>query len=242
VQALVRPHRNIDGAAALAASLAGNGAQEHRGREVREELAAAAAPTASVSRRRHHRLLLLVRAARALGLTFHERARCDVLAALDRVGRCPSLLLGAGVLREQVLGHPDVRVVEQRRRRALDLDAHGGDSGRDAVELVARIKLHDLDSVERLGVILFASAPERARDRELIADELGELGHLDLDERLGAERRRDALLYDCATGRLVGVLARRHRAVAQMVLVVALVERVVADGAAEDAADWAPAG
>jgi len=242
VQALVRPHRNIDGAAALAASLAGNGAQEHRGREVREELAAAAAPTASVSRRRHHRLLLLVRAARALGLTFHERARCDVLAALDRVGRCPSLLLGADVLREQVLGHPDVRVVEQRRRRALDLDAHGGDSSRDAVELVARIKLHDLDSVERLGVLLFASVPERARDRELIADELGELGHLDLDERLGAERRRDALLYDCATGRLVGVLARRHRAVAQMVLVVALVERVVADGAAEDAADWAPAG
>ena len=107
---------------------------------------------------------------------------------------------------------------------------------------MTRIKLHDLDSVERLGVLLVASVPERARDRELIADELGELGHLDLDERLGAERRRDALLYDCATGRLVGVLARRHRAVAQMVLVVVLVERVVADGAAEDAADWAPAG
>ena len=58
----------------------------------------------------------------------------------------------------------------------------------------------------------------------------------------GAERRRDALLYDCATERLVGMLERRHRAVVQMVLVVVLVERAVADGAAEDAADWAPAG
>ena len=44
-----------------------------------------------------------------------------------------------------------------------------------------------------------------------------------------------------AIGRADAAQTRRRRRRAE-VLVVALVERVVADGAAEDAADWAPAG